>query len=207
MLGLVAVAAALTDWWAVWQDRIDVEQRAKPATIAALIGFVLLRGGDVVVALLIAIALGFSVVGDLFLLPRLDRFIEGLAAFFAAHVVYLVAFLVVGADFERTVLAYAAVMGFAVLVGRYIVAAATLEDERLGLAVVAYIMVLTAVVAVAVGTNVLLIGVGAALFAASDGFLGWHRFVRTLPQGRLITHMLYHLGQALFAVGALTLSS
>ena len=50
-------------------------------------------------------------------------------------------------------------------------------------------------VVMAFGTSVPAAIVGALLFYASDGILGWNRFVQPLPHGRLAVMTTYHLGQ------------
>ena len=36
---------------------------------------------------------------------------------------------------------------------------------------------------------------GAVLFYASDGILGWNKFVQPVPHGRVAIMTTYHLGQ------------
>jgi uncharacterized membrane protein YhhN len=46
--------------------------------------------------------------------------------------------------------------------------------------------------------------VGAVLLFASDGILGWNRFVVPLRHGRLLTRIPYHLGQGLLILALAT---
>ena len=195
----IAGAFALLDWISVARDKSEIEAIAKPAVIVALIATVLSRGVTLETGL-VAAALGCSLVGDVLLLPHFDRFVDGLKAFLVAHVFYLVAFIATGQTAWVMGVAVVATLGM-VAIGRPIVAGSASEDERLGRAVVAYIIVLSIMVTVGIGTLVALVSLGAVVFAASDGVLGWDRFVAPVRRGRLITHVLYHVGQGLIVLG------
>ena len=58
-------------------------------------------------------------------------------------------------------------------------------------------------VVVAFGTGAVAVAVGGFLFYVSDAVLGWTRFVRDIPRGRLTVMVTYHLGQALLVLGIL----
>ena len=195
----IAGALALIDWIAVAADRPEIEAIAKPGVMVALVATVLSRGITLETGL-VAIALVCSLVGDVFLLPRVDRFVDGLKAFLVAHVFYVVAFIATGQTVWIAGGAVLATLGM-VVAGRPIVAASAFEDERLGKAVVVYIVVLSSMVTVGIGTLVVLVTLGAVVFAVSDGVLGWHRFVEPIGHGRLLTHVLYHVGQTLIVLG------
>jgi len=200
------VAAAIVagiDWLAVWR-RIDwLEAFAKPATMAMLI--VAAATGDGSTRWLIILALTASLIGDVLLLPRVDQFIGGLVAFLIGHLFYTIEFIL--ADVRAGLVLGGTVLGLIAItfVGRPIMTGAARRGPTLGHAVVAYIVVLAAMSAAAIGSGVPLYGVGAIVFAASDGVLGWNRFVSDLVNGRLITHVLYHVGQWLIVLGALQL--
>ena len=200
------VAAALVaaiDWLAVWRRIEWLEALAKPATMVMLIAAA--ATGDGSPRWLIVIALGASLIGDVLLLPRVDRFIGGLVAFLIGHLFYTTEFLL--EDVRSDLLIGAAVLGLVaiIVVGRPIVAGATWRSPELGQAVIVYILVLAVMVAAASGSGVPLYAVGAVVFAASDGVLGWNRFVSELAHGRLMTHVLYHVGQWLIVLGVLRL--
>jgi uncharacterized membrane protein YhhN len=55
--------------------------------------------------------------------------------------------------------------------------------------------VISLMVMMAFGTAAPIAILGAVLFYASDGILGWNRFVQPLPHGRLAVMTTYHLGQ------------
>ncbi len=197
---VIAGAAAALDWLAVVRGWDRIESIAKPAVMLALIGVAAAGDRSLIVSLVIA-GLALSMIGDVLLLPTLDRFEEGLAAFLLAHVAYLVGFVSAGQTPGLLLLGIAATSAITVIAGRPILEAATATDERLGPPVLAYLLALAAMASAAAGTGLVVVAAGAFVFAASDGVLGWNRFVGAIRHGRLLTHVLYHTGQALIVVG------
>jgi uncharacterized membrane protein YhhN len=64
----------------------------------------------------------------------------------------------------------------------------------------AYMLVISAMVASAVGTGLALAVAGAVLFYVSDALIAWTRFVHDLPHGRLAVITTYHVAQALLVL-------
>jgi uncharacterized membrane protein YhhN len=62
--------------------------------------------------------------------------------------------------------------------------------------VVAYLVVISAMVVTSWGTAIAFAVVGATLFYVSDATLAWNRFVRPIRYGDLYVMVTYHLGQA-----------
>ena len=62
--------------------------------------------------------------------------------------------------------------------------------------VVAYVVVISAMVSAALATGVGLAIAGAVLFFASDTLIAWNRFVRPRPWMPLAIIVTYHVGQA-----------
>ncbi|NNC81557.1 MAG: lysoplasmalogenase [Acidimicrobiales bacterium] len=198
-----AALAALIDWVSVHREDDRTEAIAKAAVMVLLIAAVVASCDRSLAMVLIGVALLFSLLGDVLLLPRFDNFLGGLAAFLLGHIFYALGFLRLGVD-PAGAIAGAAVALLGILVaGRRIVAGATLQDDNLGKAVVAYTLVISAMVTLGVGVGPI-VAIGATLFVASDAVLGWNRFVAPLPHGRLLIHTLYHLGQGLIVLGVLT---
>ena len=197
-----AATAAVADWMAVAKANDRVESIAKAAVMVGLIVAVVAAGDTGWSERLLLAALVLSLVGDVLLLPKIDWFVGGLAAFLVGHVFYSGAFLAAGIDPAGIIAGVALVLAIVVLgmfviaVGGRIVAGANREDERLGRAVRFYIAVISLMVSLGLGVGVV-VAVGAVLFAASDSVLGRNRFVAPLPHGRLATHIPYHLGQGL----------
>ena len=198
MVGLLAV----TDWYAVATQRRTLEHVAKPATLAGLVvaALVLQPVDDAMRAWFVA-ALLASLLGDvLLMLPREALFVGGLASFLVAHVCYLLGFVAGGVD-RRTVLLGALVVAVAAaVVAPPVLRGARRTDPDLVLPVTAYLVVISAMVAFAVGTSVWIAAVGAGLFFLSDLAIGWSRFVADFPRSQLVVMTTYHLAQILLVV-------
>jgi uncharacterized membrane protein YhhN len=89
------------------------------------------------------------------------------------------------------------VLVVAAAVGTPIVRALRARRERELLApVVAYMVVISLMVACALGTGDRVAIAGAALFMFSDSLIAWNRFVRPLSWAPVAIMVTYHLGQA-----------
>jgi uncharacterized membrane protein YhhN len=202
--GIVALACAsvhivadhrrawTTTWW------------SKPATMLAIMAPVVLAPGPFTrYAGLIALGLGLSLAGDIFLMLRPERFLAGLVAFFLAHLAYIAAFAGAAApagDGLAVVLA-----GLGVLIYAYL---------RPGLGplripVMAYVAAILTMVWTAVsawqtlgGSAAAAAAAGALCFLVSDTSLGVARFRRRFPGAQAITLGTYYLGQWLIALSA-----
>ncbi|MEK6719924.1 MAG: lysoplasmalogenase family protein [Chloroflexota bacterium] len=204
---VAAVLIAVVDWVAVVRLDLRTERFAKPAVIVALLGVAANLEPNVVGARpWVVAALVASLAGDVLLLPG-GRFRAGLAAFFLAQVAYLGSFVqwpleVVGA--------LIGMIGAAVLyavAGRRIAAGAAATDRATGLAVIAYLIAISAMAVAATATLAPALVAGAWLFVASDAVLGWRRFVAdptgaalASPLSRLAVMVPYHVGQTLLVL-------
>jgi uncharacterized membrane protein YhhN len=202
LLLAAATAVAVVDWIAVARRAGRWEHVAKPGVLILLIGLALVidpvRGGSQpwFVAALVA-----SLVGDvLLMLP--GAFVPGLAAFLVAHIGYIVGLDVDGGGSATVLVVCAAVVGAAAfLVGRRLIGCmAARGGSRERLPVVAYMMVITAMVASALATGRALPALGALLFMASDSLIGWRRYVREQPWMPVVIMVTYHVGQALLVL-------
>lgn len=194
LVATLAVAAA--DWWAVGTARRRVEYVLKPLTMVLLGAAAVALSGPASESARwwVVAALACSLAGDVFLM--LDGyFLAGLASFLLGHVAYVAAFWYLGLDLRWSAAGVAVVVVLVAAVGVRIVRAATDTDPRLRAPVAAYIGVISAMVAAAIGTTVPAAVVGALLFYASDACIGWSRFVRPFPGSRLWIMTTYHLGQ------------
>lgn len=203
---LLAALLAVVDWYAVWRDVPRVEALAKSLVPAALIAAVAV--GDMrAVAVLVILALAFSLVGDIVLLPQINWFLAGLGSFLVTNTLLAVAFIASGLDPGRYALrsfAFAVIVGLGL--GVQIVRAVRRREggSRLVLpaAVSLYVVVQTAMLVLGIATGEWLAALGALSLAASDAVLGWNRFVAPLAHGRLKTHVPYHLALVLLALWA-----
>jgi len=194
LVATLVVAAA--DWWAVVTDRRTVEYVLKPLTMVVLIAAALALDPVSDEARLFMVAgLVCSLAGDVFLMLDERYFIGGLVSFLLGHVMYVVGLVQLDVEPVMLVVGVVLVLVGSALVGSRIVRGAGETDERLPVPVAVYMAVISLMVVMALGTTIPAAIVGALLFFTSDAVLGWNRFVRPIPNGRLIIMTTYHLGQ------------
>jgi uncharacterized membrane protein YhhN len=173
------------------------EYVCKPAVMVALVGVALLLhptyGGrrDWFVA-----ALALSLLGDVFLMLPRDLFVAGLASFLLAHLAYVVGFRVHGGSGTEWALAAAGVLVVDAVLGGPVLGAVRRRHADLLVPVVAYMVVISAMVSAALATGVALAIAGALLFFASDTLIAWNRFVGARPWMPLAIIVTYHVGQS-----------
>lgn len=195
LLALAAVVA-FGNWVAVERDARSLEYVCKPLTMVLLIGVAAtLDVHDVGVQRWFLVALVLCLLGDVFLMLPQDRFTFGLAAFLLGHLAYVGGMVVDGIDLVRLGLGIVLVTLALVVVAPRIVRAVAAEEPAFGRPVIAYMVVISAMVASAVGTGRIAAIAGAASFYGSDTLIAWNRFLRELPHGRLAVMVTYHLGQ------------
>jgi uncharacterized membrane protein YhhN len=197
LLGVAGVLA-VANWLAVALERKALEYVCKPGTLAALIGVALVLDpthGDTRAWFVGALVL--SLAGDVFLMLPSDRFVAGLAAFLLAHVAYVVGLTRHGGSaLAVAVAAIPVVIVAGVLGARFLRAARAAGHDELVGPLVAYMAVIAAMVACALASGVVLAGVGAVLFMASDALIAETRFVRSRRLAPVAIMVTYHLGQA-----------
>lgn len=198
----VTIVVAMADWWAAHTARKRVEYVFKPLTMVALIAAAVAlsdpaasSGHGGVIRILMIVGLLLSLVGDVCLMLPRRYFIEGLAAFLLAHVAYIAALVIYGWSAPRLIVGLVLVGVGVGFIGPRIVGGARTEDRRLGIAVTVYLTVISLMVIAAFGTGNTWAILGALLFYASDGCLGWDKFVHELPYRHLLVMVTYHLGQ------------
>ena len=191
--GLVAVA----DWWAVATDRRAVEYVCKPLTLVLLIGVAVVFHPEVGARRDWFVAgLVLSLAGDIFLMLPRDLFVPGLASFLAGHVCYIVGLTRDGPSVGRIAVAAIVVAAIGVLPASRILPAVRRHDLKMVGPVTAYMVVISAMVATAAATGIVLAALGAALFYVSDASIAWDRFVTRWSWARTWIMVTYHLGQA-----------
>jgi uncharacterized membrane protein YhhN len=214
LFGLAALAAVL-DWIAVsgfftvpW-----LEYLAKPATLVFLVVMgALVTTPNATERELFVIALGFCLLGDIFLMlpgDRTETFGAGLGSFFVAQLLFTIGVTHIGADLDRTLVALGILVVLAAGPG-WLVLRAVRRGDRPSLAypVVLYMSALLVMAATAwsaalsaypYGRN-LLLGFAASIFVISDTTLALNRFVRSHPRGTLVVHATYHVAVALLVL-------
>jgi len=209
MTAVAALALALTaalDWLAVYRRSAALEHVAKPLVMVALGWLALTMGATQSQAgILVLVALGLSLVGDVFLLGGTTTdFFGGLMAFLLAHAAYVFAFIVLGFQPWWALAGLLVVLALGLTSGRRIVRAAARQGGRtLGAGVTAYLVVISAMVVTAGGTGRPLVLLGALAFLISDTVLAMDRFVGQRSNARIVVIVTYHLGQAMMVIGAL----
>lgn len=197
LLIALALAAAFGNWVAVHQQTKPLEYVCKPLTLALLTGAALaLDPTDPTVRAWFVAALLLSLAGDVFLMLPTDRFVLGLASFLLGHVAYIVGMHVDGVDGPRFLVGVVVVMALLAVIGTAILRGVRAgPDPKLAGPVVAYMFVISAMVASAIGVGHVAGIVGASLFYASDALIAWNRFLRETRHGRLAIMVTYHLAQ------------
>ena len=194
----VALAFGVADWWATWLDRRTVRYVTKPAALAALIGVaVTLHPFDSTISTWMVIGLVLSLAGDVFLLLPEKWFVGGLASFLLGHIAYVIAMQLAPRSLPMTLVGLAVVLASVAVVGRRIVSGVAGGEQRDMVGpVIAYLVVISAMVVSAFGTSAPWAIVGAGLFYASDATLAWNRFLEKRRFGPVAVMVTYHLGQA-----------
>ena len=205
---LLAVAAlfAVLDWVAVGTGNRAMEYVFKPATMVPLIiAAATLDGPSSAMQVWFTVALVLSLAGDVFLmLPDEETwFVPGLGSFLLGHVAYVIGLVIGGINGLALVAGVLGVVVLMALVAPRIIQGAASKDRRLGPPVLAYMLVISAMVACAIGSGVPAAFVGASLFYLSDATIGWSRFVRDFRSSRLVIITTYHAAQLLLVVSLL----
>lgn len=198
LFAAVFAVAALVDWWATHTGRVSVRYASKPLALAGLVAVA--ASVDPTVGpsarTWLVIGLVLSLAGDVFLLLPERWFVAGLGSFLLGHIAYVVALQSERESMGWLLVGLALVLLAVVVVGRRIVDGVAAGDQR-GLVgpVIAYLLVISAMVVSAFGTAALWAVVGASLFYVSDATLAWNRFLEKRPYGPLAVMVTYHLGQ------------
>lgn len=212
-IGIVAGIAVL-DWLTITQNWGRIKYYTKPGVMVALLLWFYCMTGFRGEGVLFALALLFSLIGDIWLMLPGNYFLRGLVAFFLAHCAYIGAFnpTLPTSSSVRVILL---VVMLIVIVFFFTQIRAGMVRKRgarilrimsgiyslvLGLMTVSTITTLTRpewVPAYAIQA-----AAGGVLFFASDSLLAYDRFVRPISNGRLAVRITYHLGQILIISGA-----
>jgi uncharacterized membrane protein YhhN len=185
--------AALANWWSRIHPNDRLEAWSKPLTTVLVIALALVSGAPSEQIMVAVVALGLCLVGDVALMPAIDKFVVGLAAFLLGHLVFIVLFIQYG--LESPVLAGIAIILSALLVatiGNVIVQGAGHADPKLKMPVLAYLAVISTMAVVGWSTGRPWVIAGATLFVVSDSILGWRQFVAERKWMPLAVMVTYH---------------
>jgi uncharacterized membrane protein YhhN len=157
-------------------------------------------------------ALGFSLLGDVFLMLRRERFLAGLWSFLFAHLAYVLAFDTLAVDGATVAVGAIVLTGGSVLMIRMIRGMQRRGQGALAIPVCLYQLSIAAMVTSALltpfrdgwdGPHAAMAIAGAVLFMTSDGLIGWTRFVKDYPWGKVAIAVTYHVAQALLVLALL----
>ena len=151
----------------------------------------------------VLVGLGFSLLGDIFLLWPNEGFLPGLVSFLLAHLAYLVAFT----REQRFGARPSAFVFYAVVAGAVLALLWRGVPEALRLPVIAYVVCLAAMAAQAAVLWLAQpdsprhrgLAIGGALFVASDALLATNRFLVPVPLAGLWILSTYWIAQWLIA--------
>ena len=194
----VLVAALL---WVLATERRG-EWILKPAASATFIATALVAGGlGTTVGRILVVGLVLAAVGDVLLIPkRKATFLAGLVAFLLGHVAYAVAFVVRGVDVPAAAGAAAVLAVAAAPILRWLWPHV---ERPMRMPVIAYIAVITAMVAAGAGTarqgGAWLLLLGAFAFYLSDIAVARERFVKRGFVNRAWGLPLYFFAQMVLA--------
>lgn len=204
LLAIVALFAGL-DWFAVARDNSRLEYVVKPlATVTLLLVALSLDVPHGASFFWRIAALAFCVLGDVFLMLPKDSFIQGLASFAVAQVLFTVSFATGGPTSLGFIIGALITVPIALFLARRFVSAlrASGRSEYIG-PVVVYVIVISVMAILACASGPIVAIVGAAFFLFSDSLIAESRFVRQRswhPVGIMVT---YHVALAGLVLGLL----
>lgn len=173
----VAALAALVDWRATARGATAARHRTKPAVMVLLFAAAAAaQPWQGWAQTFILAAFAASLAGDVLLLPGRPLG-PGLAAFFAAHALYVAAFAARAESLAGPLFGAALLVVVLPLAVPRLLAAVRVRGPRLVLPVSVYMGALGALVLAAGATGSVWAVAGALLFLASDLLLAWRAFV------------------------------
>ena len=129
----------------------------------------------------------------------------GLGSFFLGHVAYIVGMHVDGVDGVRFLVGIVVVAVLLAVLGTRILRGVRAgPDTGLAGPVVAYMGVISAMLASAIGVGDWVMVVGASLFYVSDALIAWNRFVAQTSHSGVAIMVTYHLAQMGLVVSLVT---
>ncbi len=195
----IAGVSAIANWWSRLQHDDRIEAWSKPlVTIAMIAAALTIDAAPDSARVWFFLGLVACLIGDVALMPAVDRFIVGLGAFWIGHAIFCIGALTIGVHRTWTVVPVVVLsLGVGVFAGPRIVRG----SGSLAPAVALYLAAIV-VMAVLVGATGRIAGmVGAMAFVVSDAVLGWNRFVRRERWANVTIMVTYHL-----ALGGLVLT-
>lgn len=212
-IGLVS----LINWVSAWKMRMIPYYITKPIVLIGLILLVVLNVPITPARLPFFLGLFFSLLGDIFLIPRGTRwFLVGMAAFSLTQVMYIWGFNRSQVSLPVMVVAIFAFLAGVVLI--HLVVNKFAQTSSANKAILPFIKGYGALV-LAMSVSALLClarpawsdlaaamaGIGGILFFLSDGMIGLDKLERRLPKYRFWIIFTYHLAQFLIVAAVIQL--
>lgn len=223
-LTILAAISGILHIYFDYQKNTKASYLFKPLVCFLLIIMVLLYGQEAPSNYRnwILAGLFFSIIGDICLMLEKEKFIQGLASFFLAHLCYIMAFLLfIEMDNKIPWISYFALLVIASFVWVSLKEGVSKESNgKLKLPVIAYIAVIVVMVMLArtwmtqaaqgsyIGLTLSAASfayVGALFFMASDTNLAINKFKRSYHWAQLVTLSTYYIAQILIARSVLML--
>lgn len=211
MIGIGLVS--LINWVSAWQLRMIPYYITKPLVLSGLIVFLVLRAPITPATMPFLLGLIFSLLGDIFLIPKGTRwFLVGMGAFSVTQLMYIWGFNLSMVKLPVLVVAVVAFLGGIVLI--HLLVNRLSESSSINKAILPFIkgygalvlaMVMSALLCLArpawSDLAAVMAGIGGILFFLSDGMIALDKLDRRLPKYRFWIIFTYHLAQFLI-VGA-----
>ena len=189
---MATAIAAIVNWYSRVKLKDRVELISKPLTTVGAIAIAALADGPRAATIVAVVALVLCLIGDVALLPAVDRFVVGLAAFLLGHIAFIVMFAQRG--FDRWQLSGVAIVGVGALLGTAAVPIVRGASAKgFGIPVRAYLVVISSMCVLGWATGNWLIILGATAFIVSDSILGWGQFVAERRWMHLAIMVTYHV--------------
>jgi uncharacterized membrane protein YhhN len=213
-LAMIPLAFATVDWIAVAKSSVRLRYVAKPGVIITLLALLWMVTGFREGMIFFALALAFSLAGDIALILPREQFKSALVFFLLAHVSYIIAYNRIGPPpFLPALVIIVGLASLAAWIFHRLSEGLSLSGNRsLVHPILGYMLVLTLMVFSALTTlfrpswapiPAILTSTGALFFFYSDACLAWTRFVNPIPHGRLKVIISYHLAQIAIIIGAI----
>lgn len=213
-IGLVS----LINWVSAWKLRMIPYYVTKPMVLLGLIAFLLLRVPITPARLPFLLGLVFSLLGDIFLIPKGTRwFLMGMGAFSVTQLMYIWGFNLSKVKLPVMVVGIVAFLGGVVLI-RLVVNRFS-QSSSVNKAILPFIkgygalvlaMTMSALLCLArpgwSDSAAVMAGIGGILFFLSDGMIGLDKLDRRLPRYRFWIIFTYHLAQFLIVAAVIQLN-
>lgn len=205
--------ASLINWVSAWKMRMIPYYITKPLVLLGLILFMISRVPVTPARLPFLLGLVFSLLGDIFLMPRGTRwFLVGMGAFSITQIMYIWGFNLSMVKLPVLIVGIVAFLGGIILI--HLLVDRFSKSSSINKAILPFIKGYGALV-LAMGISALLClarpawsdraavmaGIGGVLFFLSDGMIALDKLDRRLPRYRFWIIFTYHLAQFLI-VGA-----